>query len=180
MRFLCILMFCNLFLSSCFVFVCQNHGYHLENHLKWKTLRLMNWNFLLVFNEKMGLGKKWVGWMRWCMSLASFLAYWFLLEFQGPKTRESLLSAFIYFGYWDFLSPVNKGKGRRFCFWFLDGKGWTRGIWDVSSFICWWYYHFFFCEARVEQLKYLNWTSWGNFWVRSQYGERVNSFHLEG
>ena len=30
---------------------------------------------------------------------------------------------------------------------------------------------YFFCEAKVEQLKYLNWTLWGSFWVKSQYGE---------
>lgn len=32
----------------------------------------VNWSFLLVVMEKIGFGKKWVVWMKWCISLASF------------------------------------------------------------------------------------------------------------
>ena len=32
----------------------------------------INWNFLLLVMQKMGFGEKWVGWIRWCISTASF------------------------------------------------------------------------------------------------------------
>ena len=32
----------------------------------------INWDFLLTVVQKMGFGVKWVGWIRWCISTASF------------------------------------------------------------------------------------------------------------
>ena len=32
----------------------------------------INWDFLLTVMQKMGFGEKWVGWIRWCISTASF------------------------------------------------------------------------------------------------------------
>ena len=39
-----------------------------------KAYNRPNWNFLLTMIRKMGFGEKWVGWIRWCISSASFLA----------------------------------------------------------------------------------------------------------
>ena len=33
----------------------------------------INWDFLLIVMQKMGFGEKWAGWIRWCISTASFL-----------------------------------------------------------------------------------------------------------
>ena len=35
----------------------------------------LNWDFLLQIMEKMGFGRKWLIWIRWCISMASF-RYW--------------------------------------------------------------------------------------------------------
>ena len=37
-----------------------------------KTYDHINWDFLLTVTQKMGFGEKWAGWIRWCISIASF------------------------------------------------------------------------------------------------------------
>ena len=32
----------------------------------------LNWNFLLGVMEKMGFGRKWLNWIKWCISTATF------------------------------------------------------------------------------------------------------------
>ena len=32
----------------------------------------LNWNFLLCVMEKMGFGRKWLNWIKWCISMATF------------------------------------------------------------------------------------------------------------
>ena len=32
----------------------------------------INWDFLMTMMQKMGFGEKWTGWIRWCISTASF------------------------------------------------------------------------------------------------------------
>ncbi|XP_034710620.1 uncharacterized protein LOC117933367 [Vitis riparia] len=32
----------------------------------------INWDFLMTVMQKMGFGEKWTGWIRWCISIASF------------------------------------------------------------------------------------------------------------
>ena len=32
----------------------------------------VDWSFLLIVMQKMGFGEKWVGWIKWCISIASF------------------------------------------------------------------------------------------------------------
>ena len=32
----------------------------------------LNWDFLYQVMDKMGLGRKWLNWIRWCISMASF------------------------------------------------------------------------------------------------------------
>ena len=32
----------------------------------------LNWDFLLQVMEKMGFGRKWLIWIRWCISTTSF------------------------------------------------------------------------------------------------------------
>ena len=54
----------------------------------------INWEFLLLVMQKMGFGEKWVGWIRWCISTASFsvLVNQFFSELQGVKARRPPLS----------------------------------------------------------------------------------------
>ena len=32
----------------------------------------VDWSFLLTVMQKMGFGEKWIGWIKWCISIASF------------------------------------------------------------------------------------------------------------
>ena len=32
----------------------------------------VDWSFLLTVMQKMGFGEKWIGWIKWCISTASF------------------------------------------------------------------------------------------------------------
>ena len=32
----------------------------------------VDWSFLLTIMQKMGFGDKWIGWIKWCISTASF------------------------------------------------------------------------------------------------------------
>ncbi|RVX15158.1 Exocyst complex component SEC3A [Vitis vinifera] len=37
-----------------------------------KTYDNVDWSFLLTVMQKMGFGEKWIGWIKWCISTASF------------------------------------------------------------------------------------------------------------
>ena len=37
-----------------------------------KAYDQINWNFILKVLKRMGFGEKWVGWIKWCMSTATF------------------------------------------------------------------------------------------------------------
>ena len=37
-----------------------------------KTYDNVDWSFLLTTMQKMGFGEKWIGWIKWCISTASF------------------------------------------------------------------------------------------------------------
>ena len=37
-----------------------------------KTCDQINWSFVLKVLKRMGFGEKWVGWIKWCMSIATF------------------------------------------------------------------------------------------------------------
>ena len=37
-----------------------------------KAYDWINWDFLLSVMQRMGFGEKWIGWIRWCISTASF------------------------------------------------------------------------------------------------------------
>ena len=37
-----------------------------------KAYDRINWDFLLSVMQRMGFGEKWIGWIRWCISTASF------------------------------------------------------------------------------------------------------------
>ena len=57
----------------------------------------LNWNFLLGVMEKMGFGRKWLNWIKWCISTATFSVLmktplWFLPEFSGSKAGGSSFS----------------------------------------------------------------------------------------
>ena len=38
----------------------------------------VNWFFLLTVMQKKGFGEKWVGWIKWCISTASFSLCWLM------------------------------------------------------------------------------------------------------
>ena len=37
-----------------------------------KAYDKVDWNFILTVIQKMGFGEKWIGWIKWCISTASF------------------------------------------------------------------------------------------------------------
>ena len=88
----------------------------------------IRWDFLLQTLERMGFGSKWIRWIYWCISTASFSVMFngspagFFSEFQGLETRGSSIA--ISFCYWHGSSELSAkvSGGRQFYSWVQGGE----------------------------------------------------------
>ena len=140
-----------------------------------KAYDQINWNFIVKVLERMGFGERWIGWIKWCISTASFSIlingrpagffnstrglrqgdplspYLFVL---GMKAFSLLIDKVVSGGY---LSGY-KFRGRNGS----EGKV-TRLLFADDTLA--------FCKDLEDQMVYLSWIL---VWFEALYGLRIN------
>ena len=122
----------------------------------------IRWDFLLQIMERMGFGSKWISWIKWCISTASFFVLvngsstGFFRSSRGPRQGDPLSPYLFVIGMEalsDMLKLVVEGS-------FISGCRFSgRDGGDiVISHLLYADYTILFCEANSEQLMYLRWT----------------------
>ena len=85
-----------------------------------KAYDKLNWKFLVMVLKEMGFGNKWIGWIQWCISTASFLVIingsldGFFKSSRGLRQEDPLIPLFVCYGNDSFLFADRQGYNGRF------------------------------------------------------------------
>ena len=135
----------------------------------------IRWDFLLQIMERMGFGSKWISWIKWCISTASFSilvngsSTGFFRSSRGLRQGDPL-SPYLFVIGMEALSGMLKRavEGN-----FISGcriSGRVGGD-IVISHLLYADDTILFCEANSEQLMYLRWTL---MWFEAFSGLKIN------
>ena len=140
----------------------------------------INWDFLLIVMQKMGFGEKWAGWIRWCISTASFLVLingsptGFFQSTRGLRQGDPISPYLFVLGMEALSCLINKAvRGGFLTGCRLRGRG-GSGI-QVSHLL-------FaddtvvFCEDSQEQMAILSWLL---MWFEAISGLSINLNKIE-
>ena len=135
----------------------------------------IRWDFLLQIMERMGFGSKWISWINWCISTASFSVLvngsskGFFQSSRGLRQGDPL-SPYLFVIGMEALSYLLKRvvEGN-----FISGCRFSgRDGGDiVISHLLYVDDTILFCEANSEQLMYLRWTL---IWFEAFSGLKIN------
>ena len=135
----------------------------------------IRWDFLLLTLERMGFGPKWIRWIRWCISTASFSVMFngsptgFFRSSRGLRQGDPL-SSYLFVVGMEVLSCLLKRavEGN-----FISGckLGNSEGGEMVISHLLYADDTIVFCEAKSEQLMCLSWTL---MWFEAFSGLKIN------
>ena len=100
-----------------------------------KAYDKLNWKFLLTVLREMGFGSKWIGWIKWCISTASFLVIinanptGFFKSSRGLRQRDPLSSYLFVLGMEVLSIMIDKAtKGG-----YLAGYNFRNSFGDVTN-----------------------------------------------
>ena len=140
----------------------------------------IRWDFLLKMLERMGFGSKWIRWINWCISTATFSVLingspsGFFRSFRGLRQGDPL-SPYLFVIGMEALSCLLKRavEGN-----FISGCrfGGRDGGEIVISHLLYADDTIIFCDANAEQLMYLRWTL---MWFEAFSGLKINMFKSE-
>ncbi|RVW40194.1 Transposon TX1 uncharacterized 149 kDa protein [Vitis vinifera] len=135
----------------------------------------VDWSFLLTVMQKMGFGEKWLGWIKWCISTASFSVLingtpkGFFQSSRGLRQGDPLSPYLFVIAMEVFSSFLNRAVDNGY----ISGcqvKGRNEGGVQISHLL-------FaddtlvFCQASQDQLTYLSWLL---MWFEAASGMRIN------
>ena len=135
----------------------------------------ISWDFLLQIMERMGFGLKWISWIKWCISTASFSVLvngsstGFFRSSRGLRQGDPL-SPYLFVIGMEALSGMLKRAVEGS---FISGCRFSgrEGGDIVISHLLYADDTILFCEANSEQLMYLRWTL---MWFEAFSGLRIN------
>ncbi|KAL6320158.1 hypothetical protein AAG906_004667 [Vitis piasezkii] len=124
----------------------------------------VDWSFLLTVMQKMGFGEKWLGWIKWCISTASFSV---LINgtpkgfFQSSRgLRQGILSPYLFVIAMEvFSSFLNRAVDNGY----ISGCQISHLLFADDTLV--------FCQASQDQLTYLSWLL---MWFEAASGMRIN------
>ena len=140
-----------------------------------KAYDKVNWTFILIVMQKMGFGEKWIRWIKWCISIASFSVLvngtpvGFFQSSRGLR-QGSPLSPYLFVIAMEvfsaFLKRAVEGgflsscrvKSRS-----EEGVLISHLLFDDDTLV--------FCKPTQDQLTYLNWLL---MWFEAVSGLRIN------
>ncbi|WJZ83279.1 hypothetical protein VitviT2T_002974 [Vitis vinifera] len=140
-----------------------------------KTYDNVDWSFILTVMKKMGFGEKWLGWIKWCISTASFSVLingtpkGFFQSSRGLRQGDPLSPYLFVIAMEVFSSFLKRAVDNGY----ISGcqvKGRNEGGTQISHLL-------FaddtlvFCQASQDQLTYLSWLL---MWFEAASGMRIN------
>ncbi|RVW23847.1 LINE-1 reverse transcriptase-like [Vitis vinifera] len=140
-----------------------------------KAYNNVNWYFLLTIMQKMGFGDKWIGWIEWCISTASFsvlvngTSKGFFQSSRRLRQGDPLSPCLFVIAmevFSTFLKRVVDGG-------FMSGckvKGRNEERVQISHLL-FAYDTLVFCQVSQDQLIYLSWLL---MWFKAVSGLRIN------
>ncbi|KAJ9690749.1 hypothetical protein PVL29_013085 [Vitis rotundifolia] len=140
-----------------------------------KAYDCINWDFLLSVMQKMGFGEKWAGWIKWCISTASFSVLVngsptdFFRSSRGLRQGDPLSPYLFVLGMEALSSLINRAVRKGF----LSGCK-IRGREDSGiqvSHLLFADDTLIFCEDSQDQLAFLSWLL---LWFEATSGLHIN------
>ena len=135
----------------------------------------LSWEFLIQVLDKMGFGKRWVSWVKWCVSTASFSIMvngslaGFFQNSRGLRQGDPLSPYLFVIGMEALSRLLNRAMDDNY----LSGSKFADrdGIGSVISHLLYADDTLLFCGANKDQLKYLSWIL---MWFEALSGLRIN------
>ena len=140
-----------------------------------KAYDQINWNFILKVLKRMGFGGKWVGWIKWCMSTATFSVLIngsqtsFFGSSRGLRQGDPLLPYLFVLGMEALSLMIDKVAEGGYIFGYI-----FKGINDTVKQITHLLFlddTFVFCKDFEEQMTHLCWIL---AWFEALLGLKIN------
>ncbi|RVX09662.1 F-box protein [Vitis vinifera] len=140
-----------------------------------KAFDHVNWNFLIDVMSRMGFGHKWINWMKWCWSTASFSILingcptGFFCSSRGLRQGDPLSPYLFLFAMEALSQLLSRARNEGFFSGFKVGGRGREGL--IVSHLLFADDTLIFCDADAVQLQYLSWTF---MWFEAISGLKVN------
>ncbi|RVW82108.1 Transposon TX1 uncharacterized 149 kDa protein [Vitis vinifera] len=140
-----------------------------------KAFDHVNWNFLIDVMSRMGFGHKWINWMKWCWSTATFSILingcptGFFRSSRGLRQGDPLSPYLFLFAMEALSQLLSRARNEGFFSGFKVGGRCREGL--IVSHLLFADDTLIFCDADAVQLQYLSWTF---MWFEAISGLKVN------
>ena len=140
-----------------------------------KAYDQINWNFIVKVLQRMGFGERWIGWIKWFISTASFSILingspiGFFNSTRGLRQGDPLAPYLFVLGMEAFYLVIDKAMSARY----LSGYKFRgrKGSKGKVTHLLFAYDTLVFCKDSEDQMVYLNWIL---AWFEALSGLRIN------